>query len=106
MFVNNANLLNQVPPLRQLSTKDTINGLLVQSAYDVIISKILKETILFGVAVGSISRIVQKCHYSLGTQSKNCLSLKFNCCCSLLQQNRNWQASGTLDLAPAHSFHF
>lgn len=55
MFVNNANLLNQVPRLRQLSTKDTINGLLVQSAYDVIISKILKETILFRAAVGSIS---------------------------------------------------
>ena len=72
MFVNNADLLSHVPPLRQLSTKDTINGLLVQSAYEVIISKILKETILFGTAVGSISRIVQKCHYSPGTQSKNC----------------------------------
>lgn len=106
MFVNNANLLSRVPPLRQLSTTDTINGLLVQSAYDVIISKILKETILFGVAVGSISRIVQKHHYSLGTQSKNCLSLKFNCCRSLLQQNRNLQVSGTLDLDTGHSFPF
>lgn len=106
MFVNNTNLLNQVPPLRQLSTKDTINGLLVQSAYDVIISKILKETILFRAAVGSISRIVQKHHYSPGTQSKHCLSLKFNCCRSLLQHNRNLQVSGTLDLATGHSFHF
>jgi hypothetical protein len=58
------------PFLRQLSTKDTINGLLVQSAYDVIISKILKETVLFGMAIGSISRTVQKHHYSLETQSK------------------------------------
>ena len=67
MFINNADLLSQVPPLRHLSTKETINGLLVQSAYEVIISKILKETILFGVAVGSTSRIVQKHHYSPGT---------------------------------------
>lgn len=47
------------------------NGLLVQSDYDVIISKILLETILFGAAVGSISRIVQNHHYSLGAQLKN-----------------------------------
>lgn len=92
MFVNNANLLSQVPPLRQLSTKDSINGLLVQSAYDVIISKIMKETIFLVATVGSISRIVQKHHYSLGNQSKNYLSFKFNCC-SLLQQHRNlWVA--------------
>lgn len=72
MFVNNADLLSQVLPLRQLSIKDTINGLLLQSAYEVIISKILKETILCGAALGSISRIVQRRHYSPGTQSKNC----------------------------------
>lgn len=47
------------------------NGLLVQYDYDVIISKILLETILFGSAVGSILRIVQNHHYSLGTQLKN-----------------------------------
>lgn len=51
MFINNADL-RQVPPWNT-STKETINGLLVQFAYEVIISKILKETILFGVAVGS-----------------------------------------------------
>lgn len=47
-----------------------------QSAYDVTISKILKETVLFGVAVGSISRIVQKHHSSQRTQSKQLFVFK------------------------------
>lgn len=72
VFVKNTNLLSG-PLLRQLSTKDTINGSLLQSAYDVIISKILKETILFRMAVGCISSIIQKHYYSLGAQLKKLL---------------------------------
>jgi hypothetical protein len=95
MFVKNTNLLCQVL-FRDNFLQSTINGSLPQSAYDVIISKILKETILFGMAVGSISSIIQKHYYSLGAQSKNC-------CFSLLQQKL---LSGTLDLARGHVFPF
>lgn len=57
------------------------------------------------MAVGFISSIIQKNYYSLGVQSKKkCLVLSLNVVFHF--HNRNFQVSGTLDLAAGHLFHF